>query len=102
MKTISARVSDEEYQAFQEWCQEHRTVMNEAIKSLVSELVRGRRSLTRLTKRIGICPVCGEQLFLFNRGAECFLICLNCDFAGYLGKYSLPKKVEKYQINKEV
>lgn len=100
MKTASAKVSDEEYQSLAIWCQDHNTTMNEVIRTFIRDLVKGkaRPPSLKLTKRIGICPVCGEQMLLYQESGNCYLLCLNCDATYFLGPYTLHKeKIQDYR-----
>ncbi len=56
--------------------------------------------LDRPTVRFGKnyrCPRCGHEVFLFCNGPRIYLVCLACDWAGFLGRYRLPEKVEDIQ-----
>ena len=98
MKTVSSKISDEEYEELLLWCQEHNTTTNELIKGLIRDVVKGKSHPTlRLTHKLGTCPVCADSLHLYQEDSKCYLICISCDFAAFLGAYKLPEKVQDYQ-----
>jgi len=98
MKTASCKLSDEEYEQLVVWCQEHKTTINELIKNMVRDVLKGKGHPTlRFTHKLGVCPICADELHLYQQDAECYLICISCDFAAYLGKYNLPEKIQDYR-----
>ena len=56
--------------------------------------------LDRPTIRFGKtyrCPRCAHQTFLLPNGKRIYLVCLDCGWAGFVGIYSLPEKIEDIQ-----
>ncbi|MBA7491440.1 hypothetical protein ES702_01986 [subsurface metagenome] len=56
--------------------------------------------LDRPTIRFGKnyrCPRCAHQTFLLPNGKRIYLVCLDCGWAGFVGKYTLPEKIEDIQ-----
>lgn len=56
--------------------------------------------LARPTIRFGKtyrCPRCGHQSFLLRDGKRIYLICLECDWCGFCGRFTLPDKIEDIQ-----
>lgn len=56
--------------------------------------------LDRPTIRFGKtyrCPRCGHETFLLSDGPRIYLVCLDCDWAGFIGRYSLPEKIDDIQ-----
>ena len=102
MKIISTRVNDEIRNALQEFCTKKSISVSKAVESAIYSLVQGKVKI----KAVGgkdICPLCGHTLHLVqgDDSGKIYFICLNCDWAAYLGKYKLPEQIEDYQKIKE-
>jgi len=94
MKLINARIPDELFAQVESLCSEKGVSISEAVRSALLELVKGKVKLipTSLSKRADVCPVCGHELHTYQEGRDVYLICIVCDWSGYLGKWSFTKK----------
>ncbi|MBA7608885.1 hypothetical protein ES703_16069 [subsurface metagenome] len=102
MKIVSTRVNDEIRHALQEFCTQRNISVSKAIESAIQSLVQGKVKI----KAVGgkdICPVCGHTVHIVqgDNSSKLYFICLNCDWAAYIGHYKLPKQIEDYQKVKE-
>lgn len=93
MKNISASISDQLYDALQEFCNRNNSNINQILGSAVQGLLQGKIKMRPLGGR-DICPRCGHTVHLYQRGNEIFFVCLNCDWAKRLGHYTFPGQVE--------
>ena len=99
MKLINARIPDELLQAVEKLCTEKGVTISEAIRSALQELVRGKVKMvpTSLSKRADVCPICGHELHTYQEGRDVYLICILCDWSGYLGRWRFSKKPADYR-----
>lgn len=80
MRTATAKITDEEYEAFNNWCQSNNSTINETLGNLIRQILEGKIKPrpTGLETRIPFCPQCGFILFPnFGQGT---LNCLRCGF----------------------
>ncbi|MBA7716061.1 hypothetical protein ES703_125120 [subsurface metagenome] len=80
MKIISAKIDDELYSVFQNYCQDRGSNINETLGGVIREVVTGKikPAPTGLAGRIPLCPRCG--FILFPNFGEGTLNCLRCGF----------------------
>lgn len=94
VKVVSTRVSDEMYQALVDLGNEKGINVSQVAAQAIQGAISGKVPLKSLGKR-DICPRCGSQVHLYQRGNEIFFVCLNCDWAKRLGYYTFPGRVEE-------
>lgn len=97
MKTVSARVPDELFNAVQEFAEQKSTNINKLVAQALQGVIQGKIEMKALGGQ-DICPHCGHTVHIVqddvNSGAKIWFVCLNCDWAGYIGRFTLPKEVD--------
>ena len=93
MKMVSAKIPDELFKAVQELAEEKSTSLNKLIAQALQGVIQGKIEMKALGGR-DICPHCGHTAHLVLDNSRAYFVCLNCDWAAYLGKYSLPTQIE--------
>lgn len=93
MRTVSARVPDELFKAVQEFVEEKATNVNKLVAQALQGVIQGKIKMKPLGGR-DICPRCAHTVHLLLDDSKAYFACLNCDWAAYLGKYSLPGQIE--------
>lgn len=97
MKMVSAKIPDELFKAVQELAEEKSTSLNKLIAQALQGVVEGKVEMKALGGR-DICPRCGHTVHIVqeavDHGAKIWFICLNCDWAGYIGRFTLPKQID--------
>jgi len=66
----------------------------------VSKYRLSPEGLERPTIRFGKnyrCPRCAHQVFLLIDGKRLYMVCLECDWCGFVGLFTLPEKIEDIQ-----
>ena len=97
MRTVSAKIPDELFKAVQEFAEEKATNVNKLVAQALQGVIHGKIEMKPLGGR-DICPRCGHTVHIVqeavDHGAKIWFVCLNCDWAGFLGKFVLPKQVD--------
>lgn len=110
MRTASTKLAKDEYDQLKDYAEGQGSSVSEILREFVQGLTDGRveaRATKVKIKAIGgkdICPRCGHNLHLVqgDDSSKLYFICLNCDWATYVGYYKLPKQIEDYKKIKEV
>lgn len=93
MKIVSARIPDELFNALEQFCAENGSNINKVVAQAILAAIKGKVELKPLGAK-DICPRCGHTTHLIQSNSKLYFVCLNCDWAGYLGEYSLPSQIE--------
>lgn len=93
MKVVSTRVSDELYNALQEFSNHNQENISKILAKAIQGTIQGKVRLAPLGGK-DICPVCGHQVHLIQNGKKLYFVCFHCDWIGYLGTYSFPEKIQ--------
>ena len=106
MRTVSAKIPDELFNAVQELAEQKNTNLNKLIAQGLQGIIQGKIEMKSLGGK-DICPRCGHTLHIIqepvDHGAKIWFVCLNCDWAGFLGRFVLPKQIDDLtkKFNKE-
>lgn len=95
MKNISASVSDQLYNALQEFCNQNDSNINQVLGRAVQGLIEGKIKMKPVGDR-DICPRCGHEVHLIQDNSEFYFWCHRCNWWAYIGNYRLPQKVEDW------
>ena len=99
MRTASTKLTDEEYEAFNNWCRANNRTINEALGSVVREILQGKVKPrpTGLESRALFCPECGYLAQLIQDDSKFYFWCPKCDWCAYIGRFTLPGKIEDWR-----
>ena len=94
----SLKVSDDVHRKLKETASEAGLTLDAVVRKFIGEdkSSLGKPELIRkgMAGRAYICPHCGSQVFMIQEDDDCYLICLCCDWAGFLGKYHFPESID--------
>lgn len=96
MKTVSASVSDQLFDALQEFCNRNNTNINQVLGKAVQGVLQGKVKMLAQGGR-DICPRCGHEVHLIQDDSKLYFWCHRCDWTAYLGKFTLPKDIEDWR-----
>lgn len=102
MKVISARIPDPLFVACQRFCDDNGINTNKLIGQAIQAAIRGKVKLKPIAGE-DICPKCGHTVHVVSVDSKLYFACFQCDWAGYLGEYTLPEEIEdlKGELPKE-
>jgi len=95
MKNISASISDQLYDALQEFCNRHNSNINQVLGQAVQGLLQGKVKM-RSQGGSDVCPRCGHTVHLVQDDSKFYFWCRRCDWFAFLGTFTRPKSVEDW------
>ena len=107
MKVLSTKIPEELFNAVQEFAEEKTISVSKLVAQALQGVIQGKIEMKPLGGR-DICPRCGHSIHIVqeavDHGAKIWFICLNCDWAGFLGRFVLPKQVDdlRKKFKKEI
>ena len=97
MKVLSTKIPEELFNAVQEFAEQKVISVSKLVAQALQAVIQGKIEMKPLGGR-DICPHCAHTVHILqqdiNHGAKIWFVCLNCDWAGYIGKFTLPKEVD--------
>ena len=97
MKVLSTKIPEELFKAVQEFAEGKELSVSKLVAQALQGVIQGKIEMKPLGGR-DICPDCGHTVHIvqqdINHGAKIWFVCLNCDWAGYIGRFTLPKEVD--------
>lgn len=95
MKNVSASISDQLYDALQEFCNRNNSNINQVLGRAVQGLLEGKIKMRPLGGQ-DVCPRCGHTVHLVQDNSKFYFWCHRCEWMAYLGKFTPPKDIEDW------
>ncbi len=95
MRNVTARITDELYQALLTFCGENGTNVNQCLGKAVQGLLQGEVKMLPMGGS-DVCPVCAHQIHLIQDNSKCYFWCHRCDWTAFIGKFTLPANIEDW------